>query len=301
MTGHQDSLSWVGPRDGMSPLEMPGPNPPPDNEKGIPVSPDKRTSSATEDQTARAYRTIRRMIVDGGLPPGHRMSHRVLAEQLGLGRSPVRDAIIQLEAEGLVVQRGQKGVLLRDLTPREFVEIYELRLVMEPFFAERAALLADPLQLSALRESCEKLSAIAKRNDLETWLLAADNRQMLYLLDMQFHATILAAAGNSIASRIFSSAQVLAHTFAWKPGRQVGPIERLSVSASEHRGIFEAISDRDPAAARERMRQHVLDAIPAVTSRYAETVKADREAVEKEAAARAAAAVRGRNRRAAGA
>lgn len=249
---------------------------------------------ATEDQTAKAYRSIRRMIVDGGLPPGHRMSHRVLAERLGIGRSPVRDAIIQLEAEGLVVQRAQSGVLLRELTAREMAEIYELRLVMEPFFAERAALLADSVQLATLRASCDQLSAIAALPDLEAWRSDEGNRRTLYQLDMNFHATILTAAGNSIATRIFSSAQVLAHTFAWVPGRPVGPSERLLASATEHQGIYAAIAARDPAVARDRMRQHMLDAIPVVTGRYAEILRADREATEKEAAARAAAAVRSR-------
>lgn len=248
----------------------------------------------TEDQTAKAYRSIRRMIVDGGLPPGHRMSHRVLAERLGLGRSPVRDAIIQLEAEGLVVQRAQKGVLLRELSPRELSEIYELRLVMEPFFAERAALLADSVHLATLRDSCEQLAAIAALPDLEAWWLDEGNRRLLYQLELVFHTTILAAAGNSIAARIFSSAQVLAHTFAWVPGHPVGPTERVLASATEHQGIFAAISARDPAAARERMRQHMLDAIPIVTGRYAAIVQADHEAAEKDAATRAAAAVRGR-------
>lgn len=256
----------------------------------------RRQASADEDQTARAYRTIRRMIVDGGLPPGDRMSHRVLAEKLGLGRSPVRDAIIQLEAEGLVVQRGQKGILLREPSPKEFADIYELRLVMEPFFAERAAILADTVQLASLRESWEKLDAAAAQPDLQPWLSQEENLRLVYQLDMRFHATILAAAGNSIASRLFSSAQVLAHTFAWVPGRRPGSPDRLGVSAKEHRGIFDAIAARDPAAARERMRQHVLDAIPAVTGRYAEIVQSDRDAAERQAAARAAAAVRGRQR-----
>lgn len=192
------------------------------------------------------------------------------------------------------MQRGQKGVLLRELTPREFSEIYELRLVMEPFFAERAALLADPTHLAAMRETCDKLSAIADRSDLDTWPMKDEHRRLLYQIDMQFHAIVLAAAGNSIASRIFSSAQVLAHTFAWVPGRQVGPPDRIRNSAVEHRAILDAIVSRDPAAARERMRQHVLDALPAVTGRYASMVQEDRDAAEKAAAARAAAAVRAR-------
>jgi DNA-binding GntR family transcriptional regulator len=251
-------------------------------------------SGLADDQTARAYRSIRRMILDGGLLPGHRTSHRTLAERLGLGRSPVRDAILQLEAEGLVVQRGQRGVLLREPTPTELAEIYELRLVMEPFFAERAALLATPLQLAALAEASGQLAAIARRRNLEAWLDDDGNYRQLFQLDMQFHATILAAAGNSIAARIFNSAHVLAHVFAWTGARPVSEkmAERLGTTAAEHAAISAAIRDQDPAVARERMRQHVLDAIPAVTTRYAETVAADSEAAERSAAKRAAAAVR---------
>lgn len=237
------------------------------------------------------------MILDGGLPPGHRMSHRTLAERLGIGRSPVRDAILQLEAEGLVVQRAQKGILLRELTPRELAEVYELRLVMEPFFAERAALLADPTQVAGMRESCERLAEIVARPDFEAWWRAgADHARLVYQIDMQLHAIILAAAGNTVATRLFTSAHVLAHTFSWSLGREssLPAADRVVTTAAEHMGIYEAIRDRDPAAARERMRQHVLDAIPSVTSRYAQTVRADEEAAERAAAAKAAAAVRGR-------
>ncbi|MFM8707755.1 MAG: GntR family transcriptional regulator [Planctomycetia bacterium] len=256
-------------------------------------------SGHADDQTAVAYRSIRRMIIDGGLLPGHRTSHRNLAEQLGLGRSPVRDAVIQLEAAGLVVQQGQRGILLREPTPTEFSEIYELRLVMEPFFAERAALLATPVQQAALAQSCEQLAAIAARPDLGAWLETDEHYHQIFRLDMQFHATVLAAAGNSIAARIFNSAHVLAHVFAWTgiPAAVAKTAERLGSTATEHAAIYEAIRSRDPAQARERMRQHVLDALPAVTSQYAQAVAADAEAAERLAAKRAAAAVRRRKSR----
>ncbi len=253
-------------------------------------------SSVAEDQTAVAYRFIRRMILDGGLLPGHRTSHRNLASQLGLGRSPVRDAILQLEAEGLVVQRAQKGILLREPTPQEFAEIYELRLVMEPFFAERAALLATPVQRALLAEVCARLATIAARPELTAWLDDDANYRQIYQLDMQFHATILAAAGNSVATRIFQNAHVLSHVFAWTGSRALSETlaTRLAATTAEHQAIYEAIRDRDSAAARERMRQHVLDALPAVTAEYARAVAADAEAVELSAAKRAAAAVRRR-------
>lgn len=261
------------------------------------MSPDPTSFSHTaDDQTAVAYRSIRRMILDGGLMPGHRTSHRNLADELGLGRSPVRDAILQLEAEGLVVQRGQRGILLREPSPTEFSEIYELRLVMEPFFAERAAILATPVQRALLGEACEQLAAIAARPDLAAWLDDDANYRQLFQLDMQFHATILAAAGNSVATRIFNSAHVLSHVFAWTGSRAASEVmtTRLAATVAEHLAIYEAIRDRDPAAARDRMRQHVLDAIPGVTTQYAQAVMADNEAAERSAAKRAAAAVRRR-------
>jgi DNA-binding GntR family transcriptional regulator len=246
-------------------------------------------------QTAVAYRAIRRMILEGGLPPGHHTSHRTLAEQLGLGRSPVRDAIMQLEAEGLVVQRGYKGVLLRQPTVREFTEIYELRLVMEPFFAERAALLATPVQLATLAEVCGNYATLVARPDLAAWLADDENYRRLFPLDVHFHATILAAAGNSVAARIFSSGHVLAHIFAWRGTQRSGVMlaERLSLTAGEHTAIYEAIRRRDSVAARERMRQHVLDALPVVTSGYAKAA-AEAEATEWAAAKRAAGVVRQR-------
>lgn len=266
--------------------------------KASAVPRDPAASERAEDQTSRAYRSIRRMIVDGGLPPGSSTSHRSLADKLGIGRSPVRDAILQLEAEGLVVQRGQKGILLREPTPQEFAEIYELRLVMEPFFAERAALLATPAEIATLAESCRQLTAIATRPDLEAWLADDEHQRRLCQLDMRLHATILAAAGNSVAARIFNSAHVLSHVFAWTGPRQSATkaADRLGHTAAEHAAIYEAVRDRDPAAARERMRQHVLDALPAATTRYAREVEAAREAADRAAAARAATAVRGRPR-----
>ena len=64
-----------------------------------------RSTTAPEDLTGQAYRALRRMIVDGAVLPRQRLSHRTLSKDLGIGRSPVRDALLQLEAEGLLEHR----------------------------------------------------------------------------------------------------------------------------------------------------------------------------------------------------
>lgn len=248
------------------------------------------------DTTAKAYRSIRRMILDGGLPPGHRTSHRNLSQQLGIGRSPVRDAILQLETEGLVVQRGQKGILLRELSARELGELYEMRLVLEPFLAERAALHANPEHLARLRQICAELAAAFDRPDLDAWFADEANRRQFARYDMQFHSTILEAAGNSFASRIFGTSQVLALLLGWylmhcgETANEV-VIRRCQATVVEHEAVFRAIQARDPAAARERMREHLQDATPLVPRQDATKLRADAE--ELAAARRAAAAVRG--------
>ena len=79
-----------------------------------------------EDLTARAYREVRRMIVEGAVLPRQRLSHRNLSRDLGIGRSPVRDALLQLEAEVLIEHRPSSGIYLREITPRELECIYEI-------------------------------------------------------------------------------------------------------------------------------------------------------------------------------
>jgi len=249
------------------------------------------------DTTAQAYRSIRRMILEGGLPPGHRMSHRNLAEQLGIGRSPVRDAILQLETEGLVVQRGQKGILLRELSPQELGELYEMRLVLEPFFAERAALHANFEHLSHLRQICTEMAAAVARPDLQDWFRDEAHRRWFAQCDMRFHATILEAAGNSFASRIFGTAQVLALLLGWYLQHiddLDSMIDRSRATVAEHEAVFVAIQARDPGAARERMRKHVHDALLFVPQQFAAMRRAEADARERAAAQRAAAAVRRR-------
>jgi DNA-binding GntR family transcriptional regulator len=215
--------------------------------------------SAAEDLTARAYRSLRRMIVEGRVHPRQRLSHRALSKDLGIGRSPVRDALLQLEAEGLIEHRPSSGIYLRELTPRELEGIYELRLVNEPYAAEKAADRAEAAQLATLRRLCDDMTAIASKPDLRKWFAKAENRRRFCRLDMEFHQTVLEASGNPIAAKLFSAAQLLALTFAWDLGygKPEWFAEIMGRTASGHRAIYEAIRRRDARGAREAMTAHV--------------------------------------------
>jgi DNA-binding GntR family transcriptional regulator len=123
------------------------------------------------------YKEVRKLLLGGEVHPGQRLSHRSLAKDLGLSRSPVREALLQLEAEGIIEHRPQSGVYLRDVSPQELEELYDMREVIEPYAAERAARLASPAQLEQLRAVCDEITAIAKQPGLAQWLESAKQRR----------------------------------------------------------------------------------------------------------------------------
>jgi DNA-binding GntR family transcriptional regulator len=226
---------------------------------------------AAEDLTAKAYRSLRRMIVEGRVLPRQRLSHRTLSKDLGIGRSPVRDALLQLEAEGLIEHRPNSGIYLRELTPRELECIYELRLVNEPYAAEKAAQRAEAAHLAALRRLCDEMQAIAGKPGLAKWFAKQEHRRRFCKLDMEFHATVLEASGNPIAVKLFGNAQMLALVFAWDLGygKPEWFAEIMGKSAAHHRAVYEAIRRRDPAGARRAMLEHVTWARQEVPEHYA--------------------------------
>lgn len=224
-----------------------------------------------EDLTAQAYRTLRQMIVDGKMAPHQRLSHRNLSRDLGIGRSPVRDALLQLEAEGLIEHRPSSGIYLREITPRELEQIYELRAVNEPFAAERAATFADASHIARLRRVCDEMAVIAKKPDPEAWFAGIDHRRQFCRLDMEFHAAVLDASGNALLAKLLSNAQILALSFAWDLGH--GTPEWFATIVTEtnrlHRAVFEAIREHEPTVARKAMQEHVSWARTEIPERYA--------------------------------
>lgn len=212
------------------------------------------------------------MIVEGEVRPRQRLSHRNLSRDLKIGRSPVRDALLQLEAEGLIEHRPGSGIYLREISPQELECIYELRIVNEPYLAGRAAVhTAAVRHLAILRRSCDEMTAMARRPDLVKWFAKLENRWRFCRLDLEFHAAILEASGNPVAVKLFGNAQVLALTFAWDLGHGSPEwfAEIMERTAAGHRAIFEAIRRRNPEAARQKMLDHVGWARQEVPEHYA--------------------------------
>src|SRR5580704_7630282 len=106
-----------------------------------------------------AYKLIRKRLLSGSLPPGGRLSDDALAKELGISRSPVREAISQLTSEGLVEYRPRSGAYVRVPEPRELAEWYETRIALEGFAVMRAAERITEPQLSELAQLSDEMLA----------------------------------------------------------------------------------------------------------------------------------------------
>src|SRR5688572_7263900 len=134
----------------------------------------------------RVREAIQRAIVTGALAPGERLTAEALAHRFGTSRTPIREALLSLEAEGLVEIAPHRGAFVRPFDAAGLVELYELRAVIEPYSASRAAERIGPDALAALEENCARATARGGADP------AAVDDQIA--LNEEFHRLIVGAA-----------------------------------------------------------------------------------------------------------
>jgi DNA-binding GntR family transcriptional regulator len=191
-----------------------------------------------------AYASLHAAIVSGELGPGERLVEEELAERLGRSRGSVREAILRLGHDGLVVRERNRGARVRRFTVAEAVEILEARAALESLAAGYAALRcteAEARELAALVEDMERLQQ-------EGELLAASERNAL------MHRRILEISEHRIAQDICARLNSQMVRFQFRTVLVPGRAQR---SLAEHERIVEAIAAGDREAAEDAMREHL--------------------------------------------
>ncbi len=198
-----------------------------------------------------AYESIRRGIVEGRWRPGTRMIEQRIAEDLDLSRTPVREALRLLQAEGLVVVEPNRGAIVRRLDLGEVKNLYELRARLEAYAAERAATHITVAELQRLDEAVEAFNDAASVVDGDDVATLRAVQQW----NTAIHGTILDASRHDRLASLL--ARTVDDPLVFQSFRRFRPDE-MSRSASFHRYIRNAIAEADGPRAAALMAEHVL-------------------------------------------
>lgn len=204
----------------------------------------RRRQSEPDSQSAEAYARLREKIITLELPPASPLDEAALMDELGFGRTPLREALQRLALDNLVVIYPRRGTFIADLNPNDLQKIFELRLELEPYCARLAAERATPAQIAAMVDLFAGSEAV---------IGAGDHRQLIQL-DHRAHALLAQGAHNEfleeILERLYSHVLRLWYVSLHK-------VSRLREAIEEHRDIIAAVQARNGERAARIMRAHV--------------------------------------------
>jgi DNA-binding GntR family transcriptional regulator len=199
--------------------------------------------------TFRVRDQLQREIIMGALVPGERLRAEALAQRFGTSRTPVREALLSLAAEGLVEIEPHRGAVVRPFDAAGLVELYELRAVIEPYAAFRAAERIGADALALLDENCRAAEARGGADER-----AVDDQ---IALNEEFHRVIVSAAESprlEVALRSVAGIPRAFRTAFWRDDAQ------RAQSLFCHRELVRALRSRQAGLAEAVMRMHVLGA-----------------------------------------
>ncbi|WP_431285071.1 GntR family transcriptional regulator [Humitalea sp. 24SJ18S-53] len=202
-----------------------------------------RTRKPAGNLREQALHTIRERILDLRYPPGSLLSENQIAEELGISRTPIREALRELAAGGLVRILPQRGVVVSEPSVQDIIEVYQLREQLECFAARLAAEHVTAAEAQTL--SADHAVALAH--------FAAGRLQAAYEASVVLHAQIIALTRNARLVTFMNQLGDQVHRFGLMTLRH----GRAPRALEEHGGIIAAILARDGAKAEALMREHL--------------------------------------------
>jgi DNA-binding GntR family transcriptional regulator len=215
----------------------------------LPSSAPPAPLGGTGPAAARVYAHVKERLLDGSFPGGALLSENELSQQLGLSRTPVRQAFVQLEAEGLLELYPKRGALVVPIAASEIEDVFEARLLVEEHCARRAAaagatLAAELGDLVAAQEQAIAAGAAGMADFARS--------------DRRFHRAIVHAAGNAILTRLYDALRDRQQRIAAVAlARNPGDAQRF---IAEHRRIADALGRQDATVACELVSAHLRSA-----------------------------------------
>jgi DNA-binding GntR family transcriptional regulator len=193
----------------------------------------------------RAYEEIKRRLLADAYPPGSFLAERQLAGELGMSKTPVKAALGRLEVEGFITVSPQQGIVVRELTVWEIVDLYEIRAALEAYTLRAIAGRLTDDQVGCLRANLKAQEAIRGAGDVPAGVA----------LDAEFHVLFAEFLGNREILRVMGQLRekmqrVVTAVFRLSPGR-------IDTSYDEHRAIAEAVIGGEGRRAADLITRHL--------------------------------------------
>jgi len=192
-----------------------------------------------DDLSTKAYKKLKQMIISGQLKPGQRLNQVKLAEQLGISRTPLLQAMNRLTSEQLTETIPRRGTRVRKFSNADLLSIFEIRGRLEPYTCELAAESITSDKISLLKENIEKMEEAIQNQD-ETLFKTLDN---------EFHNIIIESTNSTFISEILGKYVPLMHA--------VNLLKPMEKSIQDHKNILEALTESDTLSASQLMHYHI--------------------------------------------
>jgi DNA-binding GntR family transcriptional regulator len=191
--------------------------------------------------TELTYSSIKKSVLTGAFEPSFRLTEELLSSQLGISKSPVREALNRLESEGLVRIEARRGAFVREFSSKEISDLFNLRVVLELHSILTAKV--TPKLLRQLKDSIERTEMI----------LAKGDRMAHVEEDLRFHRLIAESTGNDELSSVFENVQQKSLLCRYKS-------YELSATRSPvaHKRIYKALAAADRTTAQTAMEDHIV-------------------------------------------
>ncbi len=190
------------------------------------------------------FNTLRSAILTGKLKPGERLMEVHLSNQLGVSRTPVREAIRKLELEGLVTMIPRRGAQVAQITEKSLKDVLEVRRSLDMFIAELACMRITTEQLENLSEAAKAFEEATESTDIA----------IIAKADVAFHDIIMEATGNTRLKQLVNNLAEQMYRYRFVYLTDKGNHKRL---IEEHGQIYEAILSRNKEAARKAAQIHI--------------------------------------------
>ena len=193
----------------------------------------------------RAYDALKSSLQSGKYPPGTFLSERQLAQGLGMSKTPLKSALVRLEAEGFLRISPQQGILVREPSVQEIVELFDLREAIETFVVQRIAGKLGPNQIAHLRENIREQAEASRKQNVDD----------ATRLDTEFHMMVCGFLGNREMSQALARMREKLHILIL--GNLTRRPQRLPTSYREHAAIAAALIKGRGDHAADLVRKHL--------------------------------------------